>query len=229
LSLTVTNGPPNVPAPQSRILSGSTITTTTVRVRTLWSGACDADGIASYQLQRQVNGGAWAGVTLGSATTTSIDQTLTKNSTYRFRVRSTDKTGIVSGYVYGPTFKVVVTDQVSGAITWTGSWPTTSSSSYYGGSERYATGAGASSGFTFTGWSIGWVAYKGPTRGSAQVYIDDVLKATVSLYASTTTARPVVYVFSSGSLGTHNIRIVVLGTSGHARIDVDALPRLSPP
>jgi hypothetical protein len=229
LTLTVTNGPPKVVAPVSRLYANTTIASSTVRVQTSWAGTCDADGIASYLLQRQVNGGSWATVTLASATATSINQSLTKNSTYRFRLRATDKSGKISGYFYGPTFRVLVTDQTSSAVTWSGNWPTATSTSFLGGSARYATGAGAWSSYTFTGWSVGWVAYKGPTRGSAQVYIDGVLRSTVSLYASTTTARPVVFVYNAATSGTHTIKIVVLGTAGHARIDVDAYPRLAPP
>ena len=46
-------------------------------------------------------------MTLASATSTTIDRTLTTGATYRFRVRATDFEGNTSGYQYGPTFKAV--------------------------------------------------------------------------------------------------------------------------
>jgi hypothetical protein len=70
------------------------------------------------------------------------------------------------------------------------------------------------------------VAYKGPSRGSAQVFVDGVLKATVNLNASSTVARPQVYAFNWSTNGAHTIKVVVVGTAGHPRIDVDAFVRL---
>ena len=99
---------------------------------------------------------------------------------------------------------------------------------YAGGSSRYASTAGRASTYSFTGSSIAWIAYKSTTRGSAQVYIDGVLKATVSLYSTTTTAKAQVYAFNWATNGAHTIRIVVVGTAGHPRVDVDAFVRLSP-
>jgi hypothetical protein len=227
VSLTVTNSAPKMAAPSSTLYSNTTLGTTTVRVKTAWS-ACDADGIKSYRLQRQVNGGTWTTVTLGTTTSTSILQSLTKSSTYRFRVQATDKTSLVTSYVYGPSFKPIVSDNTSTLITYTGTWGTGTYSSYYGGHDRYASAAGASATYSFTGSSVAWVAYKSTIRGSAKVYVDGVLKATVSLYSTTSTARAQVYAFNWATSGAHTLRIVVVGTAGHPRVDVDAFVRLSP-
>ena len=227
VSLTVTNSAPTMTAPTSTLYSNTTLGTTTVRVKTAWS-ACDADGIKSYSLERQVNGGAWTSVSLGTATSTSILQSLTKSATYRFRVRATDKTSLVSSFVYGPSFKPIVSDNTSTAIAYAGSWGTGTFSSYYGGHDRYATAAGASATYSFTGSSVAWVAYKSTLRGSAQVWVDGVLKATVSLYSTTSTAKAQVYAFNWATSGAHTIKIVVVGTAGHPRVDVDAFVRLSP-
>jgi hypothetical protein len=48
----------------------------------------------------------------------------------------------------------------------------------------------------------------------------------VSLYSSTYQAQRIVYATSWSSNGTHTIKIVNRATSGHPRIDVDALVRL---
>jgi hypothetical protein len=51
----------------------------------------------------------------------------------------------------------------------------------------------------------------------------------VSLYASTTSLQRVVYAYSWPSQGSHTIRLVVVGTAGHPRVDVDALVRIYRP
>jgi hypothetical protein len=54
------------------------------------------------------------------------------------------------------------------------------------------------------------------------VYIDGVLKGTVSATSSANTYRRIAYQFTWSTAGTHTIKVVVLGTSGHPRVDVDA-------
>ncbi|HYK96123.1 MAG TPA: fibronectin type III domain-containing protein [Candidatus Dormibacteraeota bacterium] len=227
VSLTVTNSAPTLSTPVATLYGGTTLGSTTARVTTSWS-ACDADGIKSYVLQRQVNGGAWAGVSLPTATTTAINQGLTFGTTYRFRVVATDKTGVATSYVYGSSFKPIVSDNTSTAIRYAGSWGTATSGSYYGGHARDASAAGASATFWFTGSSVAWITYKSTGRGSATIYVDGVLRATVSLYSTTTTAKAQVYAFNWATSGSHSIRIVVAGTAGHPRVDVDAFLRLAP-
>jgi hypothetical protein len=225
LSLTVTNGAPKVTAPTSSLYTITTMGTTSSPVRTSWS-ACDADGVASYQLQRQVDGGSWATVSLASPTSTSISQSLTYGHTYHYRVLATDTLALSSGYATGSTIKPLATDQTSSLVTYSGTWTTSSASGAFGGSLRSATAAGASASYTFTGNGIAWTAYRGPTRGSANVYIDGVYRATVSLYTSTLTARKIVFAYSWTISGTHTIKITVVGTAGHPRVDVDAFVRL---
>ena len=114
-------------------------------------------------------------------------------------------------------------------MTCSGPWSTVDSSGYSGGSTRYASAAGARASYTFTGSGIGWVAAVGPTRGSAKVYVDGAYTTTVSLYSATTALRRIVYAANWNSQGTHTIRIVVVGTAGHPRVDVDAFVRLYRP
>jgi hypothetical protein len=222
LSLTVTNAGASVSSgPLSQLYSVTTLGTTTEPVKTKWGG-CDPDGVAAYQLQRQVNGGSWSTVSLASSTSTSINQSLTINALYRYRVRAKDKLGVYGAYHYGPTFKVIASDQTSSGMTWSGSWTTVSTTSAYKGSLRYSTSATASATFAFNGASIGWVAYRGPNRGSAKVYIDGVYQTTISLYATSYSARPIVYTYKWSVNGSHSIKVVVVGTAGHPRVDVDA-------
>lgn len=225
VSLTVTNSAPKMTAPASTLYGNTILGRSTVRVKTAYS-ACDADGIKSYTLQRQVNGGSWTTVSLATATTTPVYQSLKKGTTYRFRIRATDKLSSVATYVYGPGFKPIVSDNSSTLIKYAGSWPTGSFSSYFGRKDRYSTATGASATYSFTGTSAAWVAYKGSGRGAASVYVDGVFKATIDLHSTTSVARAQVYAFNWATSGPHTIKVVVVGTAGHSRIDVDAFVRL---
>jgi len=226
VALAVTNSAPTVSPPVS-VLSTGRMGTSTVKVRTTWS-ACDPDGVARYKLQRQINGGTWTTISLSSSTAKAIKQRLPKNATVRYRVRAWDYAGNRSKYAYGTRFIPRIVNDRSSALAWVGTWSNGSPSGAYLGNVRYTYAAGYEVRYTFTGSSIGWVAYKGPTRGSANVYVDGVFVKTISLYRSTTRSRPTVFAFSWPTSSAHTIRIVTLGTAGHARIDVDAFVRLTP-
>jgi hypothetical protein len=58
------------------------------------------------------------------------------------------------------------------------------------------------------------------------VYVDGVYRTTVSLYASTYTSRAIAYALNWSANGTHSIKIVVVGTAGRPRVDVDGFVRL---
>jgi hypothetical protein len=70
--------------------------------------------------------------------------------------------------------------------------------------------------------SIAIVTTKAPTRGAFKVFVDGRFKATINTYSATTVYRQLVYQFSWATPGTHRIKIVVVGTRRHARVDVDA-------
>ena len=100
--------------------------------------------------------------------------------------------------------------------------PLSTLSGHSGGKARYTTTAGRWAQFAINGRSFAWVAPKGPTRGSAKVYVDGAYRTTVSLYSSSTAYKRIVYATSWSAVGDHVIRIVVSGTTGHPRVDVDA-------
>jgi hypothetical protein len=59
------------------------------------------------------------------------------------------------------------------------------------------------------------------TRGSARIYVDGTYVTTISLHGAAE-SRQVVYAKRFAALGTHTIKIKVVGTAGHPRVDVDA-------
>jgi hypothetical protein len=95
-----------------------------------------------------------------------------------------------------------------------------------GGTLKYATAAGAWANYAVYGSSVAWVAYTGPGRGSARVYLDGVYQRTISLYASTNSARRIVFPARWGSMSGRALKVVTVGGTTHPRVDVDAFLRI---
>jgi hypothetical protein len=221
--------PPGTSTPLTTIRQGATIGSSTVPARVTWTGSDTGSGVKSYDLQRSYDGGAWSTVATG-LTTAAWNTFLTVGHRYRFQVRARDNVGHVGAWKAGSDVKPVITQQAASTVlTYGGTWTVVSSSSYSGGSARYASTAGRSVSYTFTGRSIAFVAVRGPGRGSARIYVDGVLQTTINLWASTATYRFVGYSKTWTTSAKHTIKVVVLGTAGHPRIDADAFVTLRNP
>jgi hypothetical protein len=109
------------------------------------------------------------------------------------------------------------------SIKWTGRWSRATHDGYAGGSVRWSTSARAAATLTFDGRSISWVGPVGPTRGSARVYVDNTLVATVSQHARTYAPQKTLWTRDFGTVGRHTIRIVVAGSAGHPMVAIDEL------
>jgi beta-N-acetylhexosaminidase len=181
--------PPAVTTPLTRLLSGTTLSSSTVAVRTTAS-LTDPCGISSRSLQRRQSGGAFQTDALPAGTSISKSERLAIGLAYQFAARATDGAGNRSGWQYGGWHMPVLTQQSSSAVAYGGTWYATGNSYASGGSLRYSTAAGASATFTFTGSSVAWVAMRSPVRGSAKVYVDGLYRTTVNLYASANAPAP---------------------------------------
>lgn len=103
----------------------------------------------------------------------------------------------------------------------TGTWRTARHPSYAGDKAVYATEAGATATFTFTGQRVTWYGPVRTTRGRARVSIDGVYRKTVDLYASAFVARKAVFSTGWSSAGAHTLTIEVVGTSGRPYVAID--------
>ena len=194
----------------------------TIKTRVRWpAGTDDLSGVASYALRQSVNGAAWTTVT-ASTTALSLDRSLTFSTAYRYRVRAHDRAGNTGAYVDGPQIRPKLTQQNGTGVTYSGTWTTRTSSSASGGSTRYATKAGAWVQFSFTGRAVAVVAPKGASRGSFKAYVDGVYVGTVSAYRSSSQSKIVLFARNWGTSGSHKVKLVLSGTSGHPRFDIDA-------
>lgn len=221
----VDNTVPTVTTPKPALRTGIPLETTSTAQRLLmrisWTGTDADSGIASYDVQRSYDGGAYA--TIANATTaTSLDWTMTPGHTYKFRVRARDKAGNVSAWTTAYTWYAYLRQNSYSSIAYSGAWGTVAASSASGGSTKGSSSAGVSASLKFSGRAIGLVTTLGPTRGAAQIWVDGVLAATVNTYADTTSYRHVVFSKTWSSYAAHTIKVVVLGTAGHPRFDIDA-------
>ena len=188
--------------------------------RIAWTASTDgSSGTLTYKVEESVDGGAYGAPTWVKSL--SVIRSLSVGHTHRFRVSAYDPLGHASGTVVGSLVQPIIYQSPSSKA---GTWHTTSASVYAGGSTWYASALGASATFTTTGVrSIGFVTTKSPYRGKFRVYIDGVLKATLDAHTTSATSyRQLVYQFTWATPGTHTIKIYVLGTAGHPRVDVDA-------
>jgi len=109
----------------------------------------------------------------------------------------------------------------SSAIAYTGTWRRAKHGGYGGGAVAYATTAGASATFTFTGTKVTWNGPTGPTRGKAKVYVDGNYVKTVNLYRRSFDARATLFRTSWKTAREHTLKIVVVGTKGRPMVAID--------
>jgi hypothetical protein len=211
--------PPVATAPRERIrpmAAGSTIP-----IAIEWTGTDRGWGIASFQLERSLNGGAWTFVKLASATAKSIGVSGIPGSTLRFRVRAKDKAGHIGGWAYGPTFRVARASDASALIHYSSGWTTVADPDAFGGMVHATRGLNRSMSYTFSGRDVAWIASRGPDHGKAKVWLDGTYIGSIDLFAASAEARRIVFARHWTTVGTHTLRIVNAATVGRPWIDVD--------
>ncbi len=221
VSLNVTKDvtPPVVSPPNQQIRTALSMTSASFAIRVAWSGADAGVGISRFEVQAQVDGGTWTSQALATPMTTSINPFVTVGHVYHYRVRGIDRNGNIGPWRYGQNLAVSRYEETNALITYVGTWvksPLNASNS--GGYTKYAFGGGKSATFTVTARDVGFVAPISVTRGSARLYVDGVLVGTFTETRSTTIYRRVIWARHFSALGSHSLRVVLVGDG---RIDVD--------
>ena len=212
---------PSAPAVGVRAKLGSIIGTTSTAMAIAWPASTDATGIESYRVRYRKTGTTTWTTIAGATTSLSATVVLAYSQSYEVQVTARDRGANTTTTTLG--FTPTRYTESSSLATYTGSWSLVESSRYQGGKARATTTAGKKVRYEINGRSIAWVAATGPTRGSAKVLVDGVAVGSVSLHASTTSYRKVVGSRSWATAGPHTLTLVVSGTSGHPRVDVDAM------
>jgi len=198
----------------------TTIGESTAVTHLVWPYATDANGIDAYRVRyRPTTSGTWTWATT-STTNRYVDPTLSISKSYIVEIRARDGGGNEGVLTFG--LKLVRSQEDAPAIAYSGTWTRASSSSASKGFTKYATKAGASATFSFTGKGVALVAPRSTTRGSAKVYVDGAYVRTISLYSSSAGGRRVMFSQVWAASGAHTVKLVVSGTSGHPRFDIDA-------
>jgi hypothetical protein len=220
------NPPPDVTPPALGPLgvgfvSSSSMARTSIPIRASWT-ATDNVGIAAQEVERQIDGGTWSSVSAISASLRAISMSAVFGHSYAFRVRAEDAAGNWSAWRTSAIVRPVGYNESSRSIVRRGVWIYHISTSAWGGHYRTASRLGASARLTFSGRAVAFISRRSVASGKVRVYLDGTLRATVNLYGATAWRR-IAYVASWPSMGTHTIKLVVVGTLGHPRVDLDGL------
>lgn len=204
-----------------------------VRARVSWPEAVDdrtAAGDLEYNLQQQIDGGAWRRAT-GWVSERSADRVLAAGSSYRFRVRVRDAAGNLSRAETGDAVAPSVLAADAGAISYSRAWATNRpTQQLFGGYLRRTSRVGSTATFEFSDRSLGLVMRRASGYGLAQACVADVTVPAppacteINLGTDGAGSRRVVFAPSGLDLG-HTYELVVTDLDG--RIELDAISLLS--
>lgn len=150
---------------------------------------------------------------------------------------------VVDAFDIQPSFTVSHWQDTNPDLQYTGNWTKSSENFPWSGNgvsnlpERPVTAhetqaAGDKMTVPFRGTGIGWVGYRGPDAGIAQVQIDGGAPTTVDLYAPNATYQPTVFQATGLADTNHTLTITSTGTknaaSSGARVVIDALDVMTP-
>ena len=184
-----------------------------------WSATDAGVGVATYEVQVRVNGGAWSTVYTGAGT--SLARKVPFGSAVAVQVRATDRLGNRSGWVASAT-RSVVAYQAPGSrkITYSTRWSTVRTKAASGVGYRYTTTKGKAARLQFTGREVLYVAPRSAASGYVKVYVDGKYAGRYNLRSSTSAAGQIVFRRSWATAGTHTIRVV--NDQGGRRTSLDA-------
>jgi hypothetical protein len=212
---------PTASAPVLTLRRGSSLDAGLKLVGT-WTAASDMAGtVARYEIRWRVDGAFASPATL-SATARQASRLMKVGHTYALRLRARDAAGNWSPWVESGSFAPVLSQDASPTLVQSSGWTRYDGSSMSGGTSLYSRTRGAWVEHSFTGRALALVGSKSPLRGMAEVFIDGALVTTVDLYRSTAAHRQIVFTRSWATTRPHTLKLVVLGTSGRPRVDVDA-------
>ncbi len=215
----VTSPVPTAIAPCVYRFDAGSVVGTGISSTLSWQPATGTATGSRYVVLRRLGTGPWS--TISTRTGRTIQQTLRFGTSYRYATRTLSTTGKVSQTAYGQFVETALFQEGTSLARYSGSWTTTASSTASGGKLRTSTQANAYVEFKRAAMSTAVIGRRGPTSGKAKIYVDGVLASTIDLYHATAQSRVVLFSRAWYTVATHTIRVVVLGTPGRPRIDID--------
>ena len=205
----------------------STKVTKTTRFKIRWAGRdpAPASGIAVYDVQYKVGGGAWQNWKTGT-TATQAYFTGQPGLNYIFRVRATDRAGNVSRFS-SKKRTIVPFDNNTGIRRRRGFGrvQSFSGSGYYLNTIRFSTRSNDYIAYRFTGRRVYLISTRRRNGSKAKIYVDGKYVRRINTYSKRTRNRQVVFSKRFSRERTHTLKIVNIGN--RRRLDVDGLAVLS--
>jgi hypothetical protein len=220
-SITLDTTKPTTPQAPAPTFEKAQLGTTAVPILLTWTGSDATSGINHWDVGESIDGGAFTIIGTQPGATTTRTVSLNPGHTYKFEVRPTDNAGNVGFFKADVKFTLTAVQETASSITYTTGWTHQAVTGAYGGSVKFATVAGKKATFSFTGKQVAWASTVASDRGSATVSLDGGAAATVNTHGTATKPAMVVYTTTTTN-AAHSLVVNVLGTAGHARVDVDA-------
>jgi hypothetical protein len=112
---------------------------------------------------------------------------------------------------------VRVQDAATGALAYVDHWVQGDNSRpFSGGTAAYIQYALSHVTLSFAGTAVSWIGFRGPQMGIAEVFLDDVLVATVDGYAPAEEMQAVLFTQSGLTAGHHTLRVRATGLQNPA-------------
>ena len=221
LLLTAAAAAASPPVPTVSAPAYSTAASATTSFTVSWQ----ASGATGYEVQAKVGlGGTWSDLLSAGTTKTSTTYKGQAGTIAYFRARAESGGSWGAWSLVSQT--VVPTDDTSSACKYAGTWDTAKDASYYGGSVRYSTKAGASMSYAFSGSGVALIGTKGAKLGKAAIYLDGKLDETIDCHATKTAYRQLLFSYNWSASGKHTLLVKVSGTAGRPRVEIDAVAAL---
>lgn len=215
-----TTGPTALPIHRHGINAGTTVGSTISTILSWPAASDDKSGVPSYVVRRRIGTGAWS-VVGGTVTARLLKVSMAIGSSMQFAVAGRDGAGNVGAQAESPAVKATLLQERTSLARYSGRWTNTTSSSASHSNLRTSTQAGAWVEFKRDAKAIAIVGRQSPTSGKARVYVDGVFAATIDLRRSSSRSRVVLFSRSWSTPGTHTVKLIVSGTAGRPRVDID--------
>ena len=218
-TLTVTVGP-DVDAPvvaKPTVVFGSGRVDETAPLRISWSAVDAGVGVASYDVQVSVAGGAFKPVYSGPKTSVTALYPFRKSLVWR--VRATDHEGNVSGWVNSAKRSIASIQNSNHNIHYRGPWTGVRMPAASGQGFSYGSSTSSRAAVTFNGRGILYVAPRNKASGYVKVYVDGALIGRYKLANAKFLNGRIITRFAWSANGHHRIRIVNDKNGKRANLD----------
>jgi hypothetical protein len=161
-------------------------------------------------------------IALPAQSATTVRLRLDRDGTvHQYRARATSCTGERSPWGWGAPFRLGAIPDGDARVEYTGHWTRRPLDGADGGAIHTSTIAGDSVSVSFAGRAVAWESVRRPAGGVAQVLVDGRPAGTVDLRSGAVQPRRLVFVQAWPRARAHILTVIVEGTPGRPRVDVD--------